>query len=152
MAEEQKEEWYLEKSSQELDFEARLAAEKGEVAPEVKGREFAVEGNELEGYAGTSPEYMTYANETEKPLMASGGAEAVIEERIRTAEEERAENSKHIGRFGYADSVSLAAAEDEGKATASDSASSKMTEDADEVANQDKNTRGNTNKGVASKP
>ena len=32
------------------------------------GRDFAVEGNDLSGYVGVSPEYMNYANETEAPL------------------------------------------------------------------------------------
>lgn len=31
------------------------------------GRDYTVEGNELDGYVGVSPEYMNYANETEKP-------------------------------------------------------------------------------------
>lgn len=49
-------------------------------APEEdgSGRDFAVEDNELDGYVGTSPEYMTYANETEKPGVAEDGVEAQI--------------------------------------------------------------------------
>lgn len=37
-----------------------------------EGRDFRVEGNEVEQYIGTSPEYATYANETEAPLKAEG--------------------------------------------------------------------------------
>lgn len=32
------------------------------------GRDFRVEDNEIDEYVGTSPEYATYANETEAPL------------------------------------------------------------------------------------
>lgn len=35
------------------------------------GRDYRVEGNDTSGYIGVSPEYMTYANETEKPLLTS---------------------------------------------------------------------------------
>jgi hypothetical protein len=34
----------------------------------VDGRDYRVEGNDISGYVGVDPEYMTYANETEKPL------------------------------------------------------------------------------------
>lgn len=64
----------------QVDLEARLengnASDKvlstAEIAPtpdpkEVAGQSYAVEGNKLDGYIGTSPEYMTYANDTEKP-------------------------------------------------------------------------------------
>lgn len=50
------------------------------VVPDDEGRSFEVEGNDLSGYRGTSQEYMTYANETEKPLRAEGGPESVLEE------------------------------------------------------------------------
>lgn len=33
------------------------------------GRDFRVEGNDVSGYLGVDPEYMTYANETEKPHL-----------------------------------------------------------------------------------
>lgn len=35
------------------------------------GRDYRVEGNDVSGYIGVSPEYMTYANETERPLLTS---------------------------------------------------------------------------------
>lgn len=37
----------------------------------IEGRDYRVEGNDVSGYIGVSPEYMTYANETEKPLLTS---------------------------------------------------------------------------------
>lgn len=33
------------------------------------GRDYRVEGNDTSGYIGVDPEYMTYANETEKPHL-----------------------------------------------------------------------------------
>ncbi len=36
---------------------------------EVDGRDYRVEGNDTSGYVGVSPEYMTYANPTEKPIL-----------------------------------------------------------------------------------
>lgn len=32
-------------------------------------RQFALPGNDVSGYLGVDPEYMTYANETEKPYL-----------------------------------------------------------------------------------
>lgn len=45
---------------------------------EEGGREFAVEGNKLDDYVATSPEYMTYANKTEKPGASNKGPEAQV--------------------------------------------------------------------------
>lgn len=39
----------------------------GDWLGDSEARNFAVEGNELSGYIGVSPEYMTYADETHKP-------------------------------------------------------------------------------------
>lgn len=33
------------------------------------GRDYRVEGNDVRDYVGVDPEYMTYANETEKPHL-----------------------------------------------------------------------------------
>lgn len=33
------------------------------------GRSYAVEGNDLTGYIGVDPEYMTYAEETHRPFL-----------------------------------------------------------------------------------
>lgn len=35
----------------------------------TEGRNYRVEGNDTSGYVGVSPEYMTYANKTEKPEL-----------------------------------------------------------------------------------
>jgi hypothetical protein len=40
-----------------------------EMSEEVDGRDFSVPGNDTSGYIGVSPEYMTYANETERPRL-----------------------------------------------------------------------------------
>lgn len=53
-------------------MEAEQARESGE-ASDDEGRTYAVEGNELDGYVGVSPEYKTYANETERPYRAEEG-------------------------------------------------------------------------------
>lgn len=53
------------------------------------GRSFAVEGNDLEGYIGTNPEYMTYANETEAPIVAEEGPESEVEENFLEQSEQR---------------------------------------------------------------
>lgn len=34
----------------------------------VEGRDYRVAGNDISGYVGVDPEYMTYANKTEQPL------------------------------------------------------------------------------------
>lgn len=76
------------KSAQEVDYERRLAAEAGDPTggvPDSEPRVFAVEGNDLSGYVGVAPEYMTYANSTEAPAVADGGAGAVFEKRLRSA-------------------------------------------------------------------
>jgi hypothetical protein len=44
-------------------------------APDAEGHPYAVEDNDLSGYVGVSPEYQTYANETEKPDADSNDAE-----------------------------------------------------------------------------
>jgi hypothetical protein len=76
-------------SAAELDLERRRA--EGH-APDVTRRQdtlvtspaevyapFAVEGNDTSAYVGVSPEYMTYANDTEKPYRAEDGVEAEVE-------------------------------------------------------------------------
>lgn len=46
--------------------------EKTEERHPVSGRDFTVEGNDMLGYVGVSPEYRNYANDTEKPYIAPG--------------------------------------------------------------------------------
>lgn len=66
----------INKTTAQLARERRHAEEdakaKGEVVDE--GRSFAVEGNDLSGYFGVSPEYMTYANDTDRPFKAEEGS------------------------------------------------------------------------------
>jgi hypothetical protein len=61
--------------------------------PEDTGREFAVEGNDLDGYIGAGAEYQTYANETEAPLRAEDSVE----------EEVADEFVENTGQKGFAD-------------------------------------------------
>jgi len=71
------------------DEAARRQAEQGE---DKDARSFAVEGNDLSSYSsGISPEYMTYANESEAPLKAEEGPEAVLEEFVDDEEERQEE-------------------------------------------------------------
>jgi hypothetical protein len=37
--------------------------------PEVHGRDFRVEGNDVRDYVGVDPEYMTYANPGDAPML-----------------------------------------------------------------------------------
>lgn len=77
---------YTTKSAQTVDYERRLALEKGELpADDTEPRSFAVEGNDLGAYVGVSPEYMTYADVGQEPGVADEGADAVIEKRLREA-------------------------------------------------------------------
>lgn len=52
----------------------RVLSTSDEYDPQELGeaRDFRVEGNKVEEYVGTSPEYATYANETEAPLPIEG--------------------------------------------------------------------------------
>lgn len=61
-----------------------------EKTPEA--RAFAVEGNDLSGYVGVSPEYRTYANETDKPMLSDDEKAFMKERGLLTDEELAAEN------------------------------------------------------------
>lgn len=52
----------------------RVLSTSDEYEPVEQGeaRDYRVEGNNVDGYIGTSPEYATYANETEAPLKSKG--------------------------------------------------------------------------------
>lgn len=69
------------KPASQLDLEARqergnasdavlMTSDVYEAPEDDDGREFAVEGNDTDGYIGAGPEYRTYANETEAPLSS----------------------------------------------------------------------------------
>jgi hypothetical protein len=91
-----------EKPASQLDLEYRLKngnassrvlstadVEPPEPEDEVEARRYAVEGNKTSNYFGVSPEYQTYANETEKPMRAQGGPEAELEKlQLGEAEEQ----------------------------------------------------------------
>lgn len=47
------------------------------------GNRYAVEGNDLSGYAGTDPMYQNYANESDRPFVAEGDGVDPEEERLR---------------------------------------------------------------------
>jgi len=79
------------KPASQVDLEARLengnksnavlSTADAYEAPEGAGdgRDFRVDGNEVTNYVGTSPEYATYANDTEAPLAADDdSAEAKV--------------------------------------------------------------------------
>jgi hypothetical protein len=85
-------------SNAQLDLEERRANENRSQAilstsdlvrdEEVEpGREFAVEGNDLSGYVGVSPEYQNYANETEAPLGAEDSVEQDVIDEFQEGQE-----------------------------------------------------------------
>lgn len=81
---------YVPPTSQ-VDLERRLSDDyrspldiSGSVSdPDEVNAPYAVEDNDTSAYIGVSPEYMTYANETEKPLNAQKGVLKKLEEKAR---------------------------------------------------------------------
>jgi hypothetical protein len=74
----------------EKDFKSDLSTPDGPVESEDAVRDpeqvyapYAVEGNDTSAYVGVSPEYMTYSDDTQKPLNAEEGPEADAEELAR---------------------------------------------------------------------
>ena len=51
--------------------------------PEVVNAPYATEEHDTSGYLGVSPEYMQYANETDRPLTATEGPEAEALKRLQ---------------------------------------------------------------------
>jgi hypothetical protein len=51
------------------------------------GRSFAVQGNDTSGYVGVSPEYRTYGNDIDKPLMTEADYAQLKELGIHTDQE-----------------------------------------------------------------
>jgi hypothetical protein len=69
-------------STHELDVEARRNADADAASNEPSDEvyaPYAVEDNDVSGFVGVDPMYMTYANDTEKPLASEGGVFADIE-------------------------------------------------------------------------
>ena len=56
-------------------FPGEKLTEDGTTIVRTIGRDFRVEGNDVDGYVGVSPEYRTYANETEKPYTTAEDVE-----------------------------------------------------------------------------
>jgi hypothetical protein len=48
------------------------------------GRDFRVEGNDVDGYIGVSPEYRTYANPTDKPYLTQGDVDLLVRSGLPT--------------------------------------------------------------------
>ncbi len=78
-------------STDELDYQRRLDEN---FAPDTRSTTgeptevyapFAAKGNDTSAYVGVSPEYMTYADDTHKPLRADDGVEAKREARVLDA-------------------------------------------------------------------
>lgn len=60
----------------------KFAAAAAAADTEAQAVSYAVEGNDTSGYIGVSPEYATYANDTEKPLQAEEGVESDLEDNL----------------------------------------------------------------------
>lgn len=81
------------KSAAQVDLEARVASgnksdrvlstsDSYEKPESGDGRSYAVEGNDLTGYVGVSPEYATYSTDAQKPSWAEDSAETTIAEQF----------------------------------------------------------------------
>lgn len=85
---------------------AKLADERDRTGAPVT---YAVEGNDTSGYIGVSPEYATYANETEAPLQGTEGVEAEAGARLtqplRQVDTEARYEGKQITGVGSKDPV-----------------------------------------------
>lgn len=74
-----------------LDKLARMKAELASAEDALEDRpqvvaQYAVEGNDTSAYVGVNQEYMNYANETEKPLLAEeGSAERYFEDQLTSS-------------------------------------------------------------------
>lgn len=85
-------------TTHELDVEARRnAAEVSDKPTETVYAPYAVEGNDVSGYVGVDPMYMTYANEGEKPYAADGGVWAEVEATATNPEPTKAEDQSLEG-------------------------------------------------------
>lgn len=76
-------------STAQLDRERRFKAASGAVEDTAasEARDFTGDGNDTSAYFGVSPEYMNYANKTDKPYRApEGSAERWDEDQQREFE------------------------------------------------------------------
>jgi hypothetical protein len=78
------------KTTAQLDLERRLADEKlspKELREKYDGgaRDYTGDGNDTSAYVGVNPEYMNYANETDRPYQAGeGSAERELEDQLKS--------------------------------------------------------------------
>lgn len=74
------------KPTSQLDLEARLDSDEDEAlgTPLFPMKNPDLDPTE-EGYVGTDPVYQNFANETDKPLAADGGADQLAEEAAQDA-------------------------------------------------------------------
>lgn len=63
---------------------------------EVDGRDYRVEGNDTTHYVGTSPEYMTYANETEAPYVGTD-EDAALQKAVQDHDDANASAAAYTG-------------------------------------------------------
>lgn len=67
----------------QTDLALFLDREAGGETPTVgEARDFAVEGNDTSGYVGVAPEYQTYGDPNQAPLLAEEGPESVMEQQF----------------------------------------------------------------------
>jgi len=103
------------------------------MAENYDGRDMRVEGNDVSGYIGVSPEYQNYASETEAPLQPSKKADKdEIAERVREHEKLLVgEPNPAVEQAAAEDRAEdAAAAEAEAKAAADAAAKEKAAADA----------------------
>ena len=98
------------KPTSQLDLEARLDSEDDE---KLGTPLFPMKNPDLEptkdGYVGTDPVYQNFANDTEKPLAADGGADQLAEEAAQDAYGD-AEESNEAVKKTYDEEVNVHAA------------------------------------------
>lgn len=102
------------------------------MAENTEGRTFLVEGNDVSGYIGVSPEYQNYASKTEAPLQPAKKDRDPIAERV--AEHDKlvaGEPNPAVVEAAAEDrAAAAAAAEEEAKAAAEAAAKEKADAEA----------------------
>lgn len=71
--------------------------------PESEHPGYQVEGNDLDGYVGVSPEYATYADDTQKPLVAEDD-EGVEAKAVKNAQKAAERAEVETNAYGLPDS------------------------------------------------
>lgn len=57
-----------------MSDKTEIVSDTDEHARKIAEEDYAVKGNDLSGFKGVSPEYMTYASDTEKPVAKKSSA------------------------------------------------------------------------------